>query len=332
MALTRAQEELIIKDYIQPYIDSIPNKALNDEPDLYLPRNADLDKSLARLFSLLQYAYSRNKVDGTPVLQQLTLARNRLSPQELRLYMLYLDEATQYNVLPACSVAALQTFIREYLFNLLCPEYLKDLAPGAVNHRWSVLNGAKPQKYLPQLFPPRQAAPEIFYVISDRKVQVTHDGESMLPGTSDPYRKQIPDLEILKSLFDSPFETVRLYPSLYQALEAASLETDIYHGRVPSIWAVHYNKDASKLTFIAEEDRINRRRCSSNSFENCERAVLLQSVPEVDLSDVTPIAGSVAHLTGFNSYGLSNILDSAAIQRYREHPHNNQKESNCRLI
>lgn len=340
------QQELK-KRYFRPIIDNIIPS--NIKATIFIQELFRfLQKSYADQFML----FYRNM--GTPVnldnevsnhfKSSLSICPNLKGPL-IKLFSVHLDEEFRKTEFPGVDEAEIHTCIRELFHNFINPipemniQALNTVAisrdghslkqdntlfntPADVQriiHSYLDHQGALPYKSTCKsayfLHKSAQDKPiNVFYMLAG-DVLITRKRGILEFDLDMPLRKSVTQQEIESSLHKYNKPEVKIFSSLFQALEYAehlqhggSIGDNDDNGYIPSLWAVAYIGNAANLQFTQEKITLLNRSTSSAYDEN--QRELMASYALVPKNAVQPLIGMVACLYfNFGSYKIFNTVN-----------------------
>lgn len=240
------------------------------------------------------YAFAR-EVEKSPYDYYASSNFIKNNAHAAKLGLLYLNEATQQALFPGVTVAALQTFIREFIFHTYlppdCTEFLLETTQA------TLLNSSTP----------------LFYALGDVAPLKASAGFREI---SRPV--SIKTKVLLENFFQCAEESASLFPSLYQAIEAAQHSFTFSEGEyfMRPIWIVGCNQT---LEWQRKEVIINADRASL-TYANNQRLAELQYAT-VSHSTLTPLKGFVLrNEQAFDEIWCLGKVDKVMIDQYRNNP------------
>lgn len=350
----------IKENYFLPLIASLKNTGLNEAKiikNLVRRIQITMANSQMALFGQRKSLYDQLELE-------YLLAHTELHIKYIHLAFLYLDRNTQENEFPDQDSVAIQTCIRELFHDYLNPlPLIQPKNPDTISipknanmyqdsklHKlpvelqekiysyltcesiFSFKRTCKSDYFLHKSFQNKQE--NILYMLAD-DVKITRD-RGMLEGSYDiVLRENIPENEIIHSLMNKNKKEIRIFQSLYQALEYAHslhhgghIFDNEKHGYIPSLWTVSFIGNIADLTFT-EEKIIMNSGVSSSSYDGNRRDVMVSSAM-ISKNSVQPLVGSVIYsYSDFAEYKTFNTIN---FREYLEKENDKFSMSNCQVM
>ncbi len=279
--LTPAEKQKITNEYILPFFERTD-------------RTLDNKLFMAKLQHAYAYAYAL-QTEKSPYDYYASSNFIKHDAHAAKLGLLYLNEATQQALFPGVTASTLQTFIREFVFHTYlpptCSEFLLETAKA------TLLNPSTP----------------LFYALGDLAPLKTSAGFREISRPS-----SIKTKVLLENFFQCTEESASLFPSLYQAIEAAQHSLTFSDGKyfMRPIWIVGCNQT---LEWQRKEVVINTDQASLTYAKNQRLAELRYAT--VNHSTLTPLKGFVLHNEqAFEDIWCLGKVDKVIIDQYRNNP------------
>jgi hypothetical protein len=252
-----------------------------------------------------------------------------------KIICLYLTKEIQEECFPGYGFAAIQTCIRECLYEYLNPlpifkpekfttchirqthltvvtDFISRLPHDLHQYQLSFLNAqsifaykqtCKSAYFMQKKY--QDQAQNLLYVIG-QPVQISGPRSGFISDAMLNLRKNIPDNEIIASITDPSIHKVIAFRSLYQAIEYIQYKkigdnfTDDEDAYLPSLWLAAYSGDVNKLTFCQENIVLNKG-SSGCGYDYSHRDICI-SRTVITKNSISPIVGAVIYPEKFSGY------------------------------
>ena len=300
--LTKEQKQIILNEYIQPYLQH-PRPILD----------------LNRLMDLLQYTYAimqDEKFDDPQKNSHYTHWIATTKGAE-NLGRLFLDKTWQQNKFPGIGVAQIQSFIRESLLMLNFPNELQQFLLDRVKENMTA-------KTTP-----------LYYALGDSLLFAPAMGAREM----DPYFARVNARSLLGSLPKNPGQTVELFESFYEVMEASlsSFKMGSKKNSLPSIWIVCCLETLHWSSHEAVVNISNGHITASGTYALNPRPIFYRSA-QATFSSLQPLAGfALGQEQSFKDIWLLGNIEKAVLLQYLANPATfkpveENKRSGCLLM
>jgi len=305
MPLTQEAKENIKNTRVLPFIESLPKESVRE--------------NIQEAMQYLQEAYAMIEVREKQLLGK-DKKFTKYYPDKFKnsaafnnLEALYLNNNNDF------TIAAIQTYIRELLHEQIFPENLKLMKYKAVTPE-PYKNNADFKLFQET---PKQA---IYYMLG-AELKVTKPRSQFLANPM-PFNLNVKlsSKETIQSLLDENLKEVKLFNSLYQAIEYANakkhggdlLNEKELDGYIPSIWMVtERNNNNLALSFVTEEVAVNKD--SYGKFYNGNHRPVEVSYTNTTKDRIMPLVGMTLFPgQKFADYRVLNTVSAQDIKTYIE--------------